>query len=458
MKKCYNCGNILGDADMFCEKCGANVGNANGNSNINFQGNNINGNSNIEYNNVKGAHDYETVKTSKGIYICNALLGVVMATMLAIAVFANMKGSSSKDYLNDDYNQLKENIEKAGISFLGDNKEKFDELTAMIKNIDSSDEEEIKDSIKSLNNVVTELKQYNSKVKEYSDKIKEYNKKIKENKLTKQCRSYKSASEKAVKKLKNTIKANDMDSLEKDFKKVVSQCNQYGDAQENYVVWKKYKDNIGQIDETASGKDISGNENINTNRNSALSALQEFENAIKSGVAQKLNTYKNELITSVKKYKNVVNNTEAKKKVIYKYKYLPSIRDNYDSYGNEFVAYDSRNYVMDVDELETWLKGKGATDREIACWFTLAINEISARYGAQFSTNSLVVYFGSKSWYQNLGDDPNKIRSVFTSAEKSNFDNFGRKRNQYCKKLGISSGAKEYSYEDFNYIANNFAY
>ena len=75
----------------------------------------------------------------------------------------------------------------------------------MIKNIDSSDEEEIKDSIKSLNNVVTELKQYNSKVKEYSDKIKEYNKKIKENKLTKQCRSYKSASEKAVKKLKNTI-------------------------------------------------------------------------------------------------------------------------------------------------------------------------------------------------------------------------------------------------------------
>ena len=447
MKKCYNCGNILGDADMFCEKCGANVGNANGNSNINFQGNNINGNSNIDYNNVKGAHDYETVKTSKGIYICNALLGVVMATMLAIAVFANMKGSSSKDYLNDDYNQLKENIEKAGISFLGDNKEKFDELTAMIKNIDSSDEEEIKDSIKSLNNVVTELKQYNSKVKEYSDKIKEYNKKIKENKLTKQCRSYKSASEKAVKKLKNTIKANDMDSLEKDFKKVVSQCNQYGDAQENYVVWKKYKDNIGQIDETASGKDISGNENINTNRNSALSALQEFENAIKSGVAQKLNTYK-----------NVVNNTEAKKKVIYKYKYLPSIRDNYDSYGNEFVAYDSRNYVMDVDEIETWLKGKGATDREIACWFTLAINEISARYGAQFSTNSLVVYFGSKSWYQNLGDDPNKIRSVFTSAEKSNFDNFGRKRNQYCKKLGISSGAKEYSYEDFNYIANNFAY
>ena len=181
MKKCYNCGNILGDADMFCEKCGANVGNANGNSNINFQGNNINGNSNIDYNNVKGAHDYETVKTSKGIYICNALLGVVMAAMLAIAVFANMKGSSSKDYLNDDYNQLKENIEKAGISFLGDNKEKFDELTAMIKNIDSSDEEEIKDSIKSLNNVVTELKQYNSKVKEYSDKIKEYNKKIKEN-------------------------------------------------------------------------------------------------------------------------------------------------------------------------------------------------------------------------------------------------------------------------------------
>ena len=451
MKKCYNCGNILGDADMFCEKCGANVGNANGNSNINFQGNNINGNSNIDYNNVKGAHDYETVKTSKGIYICNALLGVVMAAMLAIAVFANMKGSSSKDYLNDDYNQLKENIEKAGISFLGDNKEKFDELTAMIKNIDSSDEEEIKDSIKSLNNVVTELKQYNSKVKEYSDKIKE-------NKLTKQCRSYKSASEKAVKKLKNTIKANDMDSLEKDFKKVVSQCNQYGDAQENYVVWKKYKDNIGQIDETASGKDISGNENINTNRNSALSALQEFENAIKSGVAQKLNTYKNELITSVKKYKNVVNNTEAKKKVIYKYKYLPSIRDNYDSYGNEFVAYDSRNYVMDVDAIETWLKGKSATDREIACWFTLAINEISARYGAQFSTNSLVVYFGSKSWYQNLGDDPNKIRSVFTSAEKSNFDNFGRKRNQYCKKLGISSSAKEYSYEDFNYIANNFAY
>ena len=113
MKKCYNCGNILGDADMFCEKCGANVGNANGNSNINFQGNNINGNSNIDYNNVKGAHDYETVKTSKGIYICNALLGVVMAAMLAIAVFANMKGSSSKDYLNDDYNQLKENIEKA---------------------------------------------------------------------------------------------------------------------------------------------------------------------------------------------------------------------------------------------------------------------------------------------------------------------------------------------------------
>ena len=50
MKKCYNCGNILGDADMFCEKCGANVGNANGNSNINFQGNNINGNSNIDYN------------------------------------------------------------------------------------------------------------------------------------------------------------------------------------------------------------------------------------------------------------------------------------------------------------------------------------------------------------------------------------------------------------------------
>lgn len=359
MKKCYNCGNILGDADMFCEKCGANVGNANGNSNINFQGNNINGNSNIDYNNVKGAHDYETVKTSKGIYICNALLGVVMAAMLAIAVFANMKGSSSKDYLNDDYNQLKENIEKAGISFLGDNKEKFDELTAMIKNIDSSDEEEIKDSIKSLNNVVTELKQYNSKVKEYSDKIKEYNKKIKENKLTKQCRSYKSASEKAVKKLKNTIKANDMDSLEKDFKKVVSQCNKYGDAQENYAVWKKYKDNIVQIDETASGKDISGNENIITNRNSALEALQEFENAIKSGMEQKLNTYKNELITSVKKYKNVVNNTEAKKKVIYKYKYLPSIRDNYDSYGNEFVAYDSRNYVMDVDEIETWLKGKG---------------------------------------------------------------------------------------------------
>ncbi len=60
MKKCYNCGNILGDADMFCEKCGANVGNANGNSNINFQGNNINGNSNIDYNNVKGAHDYDT--------------------------------------------------------------------------------------------------------------------------------------------------------------------------------------------------------------------------------------------------------------------------------------------------------------------------------------------------------------------------------------------------------------
>lgn len=117
MKKCYNCGNILGDADMFCEKCGANVGNANGNSNINFQGNNINGNSNIDYNNVKGAHDYETVKTSKGIYICNALLGVVMAAMLAIAVFANMKGSSSKDYLNDDYNQLKENIEKSRNKF-----------------------------------------------------------------------------------------------------------------------------------------------------------------------------------------------------------------------------------------------------------------------------------------------------------------------------------------------------
>lgn len=65
MKKCYNCGNILGDADMFCEKCGANVGNANGNSNINFQGNNINGNSNIDYNNVKGAHDYETDKNFK---------------------------------------------------------------------------------------------------------------------------------------------------------------------------------------------------------------------------------------------------------------------------------------------------------------------------------------------------------------------------------------------------------
>ena len=152
----------------------------------------------------------------------------------------------------------------------------------------------------------------------------------------------------------------------------------------------------------------------------------------------------------------LIAETDTLKKL--NHKYLPSIRDNYDSYGNEFVAYDSRNYVMDVDAIETWLKGKSATDRDIACWFTLAINEISARYGAQFSTNSLVVYFGSKSWYQNLGDDPNKIRSVFTSAEKSNFDNFGRKRNQYCKKLGISSSAKEYSYEDFNYIANNFAY
>ena len=75
-----------------------------------------------------------------------------------------------------------------------------------------------------------------------------------------------------------------------------------------------------------------------------------------------------------------------------------------------------------------------------------------------FSPSEFSVSSTRGSWYQNLGDDPNKIRSVFTSAEKSNFDNFGRKRNQYCKKLGISSGAKEYSYEDFNYIANNFAY
>lgn len=441
MKKCYNCGNILDDADRFCEKCGANV--------MNNHENNIN---------IKKENNEKVLKGSKGLYICSTLLGVLIVAMLVVAVITNMKGNSSKDYLNDDYKQLNENIENAGIVFSGDNEKKYNELTQMIKNIDSYDEEKIKNSITSLNDAVSSLKQYNAKIKEYSDKIKEYNSVAKENKITKQCGSYKSACEKALKRLKQTIKDNDMDKLEENLKKVVNECKKYNDVKENYIIWRKNKENIEQINETASGKDISEYQNIIKKKKSAISALENFENAINDDSAKDIDENKNKLLSSVKKYKSVVNSTKAKKTVIYKYKYLPSISDNYGSYGNEFVAYDSRNYVMDVDEVERWLINNGATNREIACWFTLAINEISARYGAGFSTNSLILYFSGKTWYQNWGDDPNAIRKVFTSVEKRNFDNFGRKRNEYCRRIGISTSAKEYSYDEFNYIANNYSY
>ena len=441
MKKCYNCGNIMKDTDKFCENCGANM-------------------EEVPIKDIKGSYEKKSGKKSNfsGLYICSAVLGAMIIAMIAVAILLNIKGNDSKNYLNDDYRQLCDNIKSTGIILAGDNKEKYNEITSMIRDIDSCDEDVVKNNIKKLNDIVAKLKQYKSKSNELNKKIKENDKNIKDNGITKKCKEYSSECKSILNDFDEKIKENDMSGIKNSLKKLTNACDRYTAAKENYIIWKKYKNDIEQISETASGKNIAEYDEIAANKRTADMALEDYENAIGSDSAKSVKKMKSKLLSAVKKYKTNVNDTEAKKTVIYKYKYLPSIRDNYGSYENDFVAYDSRNYVMDVDSIVSWLKSNGASDREIACWFTLAINEISARYGAKFSIDSLVSYFYSKSWYENLGYDANDIRGAFTSVEKSNFDNFGKMRNKYCNKLGISTGSKEYSYEEFSYISENYSY
>lgn len=444
MKRCQNCGNILEDDARFCENCGAQI------SQIKSM-NHINNDSMVQ-------KESKAVKSGKGLGISIGVLGAAIVFMLVIAVITNINNRGSKDYLNDDYKQLQENIKNSSVKFSEENNRKYEELAEQMKDIDSCDEDKVKKDIKELNNVIAKLKQYNSKVDDYSEQIKEYNKSVKENKLTDECDSYKSDSENALNNLKDKIKSNDIDELEECLKKLKSETEKYSKGKDNFIIWKKYKNDMKQIDETARGKKISGYDKVSKKNKAARIALLNFKEAIKDDTDKSIKKMKEKAESSIKKYKKVVNETEAEKTIVYKYKYVPSVRDDYDSYGGEFIAYDSRNYVMDVNEIEDWLSRQGATPREIACWFTLAINEISARYGGSFSTNSLQTYFNYRTWYSNYGYDPNDISGAFTSVEKANFDNFGRKRNEYCEMLGISSSAKEYSYDEFAMMLSLYAY
>ena len=103
MKRCQNCGNILEDDARFCENCGAQISQMKSMNHIN--------------NDNMVQKESKAVKSGKGLGISIGVLGAAIVFMLVIAVITNINNRGSKDYLNDDYKQLQENIKNSSVKF-----------------------------------------------------------------------------------------------------------------------------------------------------------------------------------------------------------------------------------------------------------------------------------------------------------------------------------------------------
>lgn len=436
MKKCSNCGKVFENDDKFCDQCGA----------------------------LLPDETEETVKQSQSgiLKIVNIALGAVFVFVVAFALFTNFIKNDSKEYLNNDYKKLCKTIKDSGIELSDDNNQKMDEIKKQMEDIDSCDEKKLKENIDSMNTTMTALKQYNDELKDYKGKIEAIDKEVQKNDLTSECSGYSGNCNDAVEELSSYISQNDVSKVKKASKNVAENIEKYTAGKDNYTYWKECSNSINEIGETASGKDISSHEDISTKAYTAGEALNDYENALYDGEDIEIKDTKSKLKTALQEYKDIVNKTKPEKKVVYEY--LPGVQDSTDDSDDEsdssgmFLVSNSDSLLISTDSTEGWLSDFGATDRERACWYTLAINEISARYGAEFSSPSLKTYFANRSWYRDLGYDPNDIAKVFSSVEKKNFANFGKIRNKYCKKLGIKASAYSFSADEFESVLDKFLY
>ncbi|MBC8065899.1 MAG: YARHG domain-containing protein [Chlorobia bacterium] len=117
-----------------------------------------------------------------------------------------------------------------------------------------------------------------------------------------------------------------------------------------------------------------------------------------------------------------------------------------DDPGEGFSATDSGDYASYPDSAylgehfpETRQRKLSAT--EVSGWqfkkVRYAINEIFARHGATFKTDSIRKQFESMSWYEPIvGRDPQSVLGLLSGVEKHNLKLLGARRKE-LEKLGL---------------------
>ena len=442
MKICPRCNSkVSGDA-LFCEECG---------------------------------YKFETSASkkinSKGTIPASIVIGIMAVALLIIAVAQNTSASNSAGKYEEvlaNYSSLKKTVDDNSdkVSLSKGTEERLADLRDKVVKIDNYDTDETNSEIESLKKLVNDLSDCTKNINKYKKDFEKLKESAKKNNVSDECENYKENCKKGIASLEEAIEKNDADTMNSASKTVSEALKSYksgiDQAKNNSKksagdAYETFKSSYDTVCNSAKSKKVDGNSDVKSKKSSAKKALEKYKDAIDDGKMDKLSDLKKKTKKAINEYQDVVEKAEApvETRVVTKYVYLDNLQNA--DYSSEFIAYDSRYETLDVNAIASWLENCGLSDYYIACWFSLAANELSARYGATFSTPSLHDYFNySTGWYRDCGYDSNEIRAAFTSVEKTNFDNFGRMRNYYCDRAGISTFATSFDASDFSYLVQNY--
>lgn len=265
-----------------------------------------------------------------------------------------------------------------------------------------------------------------------------------------------------IDQLRTTIDAGNTDSVDSQEKTIQDKLddledaiNDEGKAAENNVsnaaeICDSYEDRLDTITETAKSKKVASQSKVKNAKESAEDALEKLSDAVDNKQTSRLETLKQTAKTKLDAYEAVVK--KAKKK---------QTQNSSSVAGGSFLPGSTVSsmglFANSWCELipDNW-ENTDLYDYQKLALAILSKNEIYARHGVHFVTESLQQFFNNNyTWYVDKGVDSTKVS--LNATERKNVDTLQKLINYYVSVTGYSGKASDFSYEEYMAILNDVA-
>lgn len=200
----------------------------------------------------------------------------------------------------------------------------------------------------------------------------------------------------------------------------------------------------------------------NNERDKVQETLDDLKESINSNNVQATDTKKKDVESALKSFEDAIDKAyeEHQNNQSNDYSYNNYSNDSNDDTNQstevvKFVLADSDTVQYSENELEEFFADLDLNADETYALSIIALNEIYARHGMTFKTESLLNYFEGTDWYDNKGLSQGDIS--LSDVERKNAENLDSIRFEYwqmCKRTGLLETDKP-SAADFSTSAYN---